>query len=166
LPDAAASGKVKARAPAPVEEGQAIAPGVLALPALADAGDLAAAHQRLNLLRLQRQHLADERCVDLEVLAIAFDEHVSPRRVRLDVDQPTRSDRVVSGVAPGSATRSVRRKRAPFSSITPFAPAIPSSRLSAMRRARSMKWSAAAGGQTSRAVASNNASQRSKCAAS
>ena len=44
--------------------------------------------------------------------------------------------------------------------------ATPSSRLSATRRARSMKRSAAAGGQSSRAVSSNSASHRSKWRAS
>jgi len=50
----------------------------------------------------------------------------------------------------------------PLLSRTPCRPAIPSSRLSAIRRARSTKCASALGGQISRTVASNRASQRSK----
>ena len=50
--------------------------------------------------------------------------------------------------------------------ISPRRVAIPSSRLSAIRRARSMKTSAAFGGQIFLAVLSNISSHRSKCARS
>src|SRR5579863_5588083 len=50
--------------------------------------------------------------------------------------------------------------------ISPFCAAMPSSRLSAMRWARSTNSAAAAGGQTSRAVSANSSSQRSKCGVS
>ena len=46
----------------------------------------------------------------------------------------------------------LRRNRSPLPSMTPCAPAMPSSRLAAIRRARSTKCAAASGGQISRAV--------------
>ena len=56
--------------------------------------------------------------------------------------------------------------RSPFLRITPCEFAMPSSRLSAMRRDNTMKRSAAACGQTSWAVCAKRASHRSKCWAS
>ena len=51
-----------------------------------------------------------------------------------------------------AAPASLRRNRSPVPSMTPCAPAMPSSRLAAIRRARSTKCASASGGQISRAV--------------
>jgi len=95
-----------------------------------------------------------------------FEPHLLIRRSRDRRGSSAAVLRLRSTSQQGRAPSVWRLNRSPTASMTPCPLAMPSSRLEAMRPARSTKCAAARSGQISFAVCSNSASQRSKCSAS